>query len=139
VTSTVAYVALYLLLRLGMPAQGANAVALLLTGIANTAANRRFTFAVRGRRHALRHQAQGLGALAASLVVTAGALAAVRGADPRPARAVEVLALVAANLVATVVRFVLLRSWVFSGRTARPAATRLPASTPVPTVSRSAR
>src|SRR4029079_19517949 len=89
-TSTVAYVGLYLLLRLGLPAQAANALALLLTGVANTAANRRFTFAVRGRRHALRHQIRALGALAAPLAVTAGALVAMRAAGPRPARAVEV-------------------------------------------------
>src|SRR5262249_37216056 len=41
VLSTLAYAVLYLLLREGMGAQAANALALLVTAIANTAANRR--------------------------------------------------------------------------------------------------
>ena len=38
----------------------ANFIALLVTAVANTAANRRFTFGVRGPRDAVRHQVQGL-------------------------------------------------------------------------------
>ena len=49
VLSTIAYVALYLLLHGMLGAGGANAVALALTAVANTAANRRLTFGVRGR------------------------------------------------------------------------------------------
>ena len=60
VASTAAYVLLYLLLRGVMAAQAANAVSLLITAIANTAANRRFTFGIRGRAHAARHQLRGL-------------------------------------------------------------------------------
>ena len=41
VVSTVAYVLLYLALRTGVPAQGANALALVVTAVANTAVNRR--------------------------------------------------------------------------------------------------
>jgi hypothetical protein len=33
--------------------------------------------------------------------------------EPAPPRALEVTVLVAANLAATVIRFVLMRSWVF--------------------------
>ena len=43
-----------------MLAQAANLLALLVTAVANTAANRRFTFGVRGRGSAARHQLQGL-------------------------------------------------------------------------------
>ena len=46
--STLAYAVLYLALRQAMPAQAANALSLLLTAVANTAANRRLTFGVRG-------------------------------------------------------------------------------------------
>src|SRR4051812_8611831 len=60
VLSTVAYAVLYLLLRGVMTPFLANATALVLTAVANTAANRRITFGVRGRHRALRHQAQGL-------------------------------------------------------------------------------
>ncbi|HVV58014.1 MAG TPA: glycosyltransferase [Gaiellaceae bacterium] len=114
--STVAYLLLYVALRGVLDAQAANALALLATAVANTAANRRLTFAVRGRRHALRQHAQGLALFGLALGITGGGLGLLHAADARPGRAVEVGALVAANLVATVVRFVLLRAWVFRGR-----------------------
>ena len=60
IASTVAYAVLYLLLRGWTGAWTANLLALLLTAIGNTAANRRLTFGVRGRRDVLRHQVQGL-------------------------------------------------------------------------------
>ena len=60
VASTVAYVVLFLLLRCIMPAQAANVVSLLLTAVANTAANRRLTFGISGRSNAARHQVKGL-------------------------------------------------------------------------------
>ncbi|HEY0258561.1 MAG TPA: glycosyltransferase, partial [Lacisediminihabitans sp.] len=56
VVSTAAFALLYLLLQLVMPAQLANFLALLITTVANTAANRRFTFGVRGGAGAVRHQ-----------------------------------------------------------------------------------
>src|SRR6059058_2914676 len=49
VASTIAYLVLFLLLRLAMPAQAANVVSLLVTAVANTAANRRLTFGISGR------------------------------------------------------------------------------------------
>lgn len=49
VVSTVAYASLYLLLRGIVDPLWANAAALLVTALGNTAANRRFTFGVRGR------------------------------------------------------------------------------------------
>lgn len=116
VASTVAYLVLYLLLRLGMGAQAANAVALLVTAVANTAANRRMTFRVRGRAGWLRHQAEGLVVFGLGLALTAGALWVLHAADPEPGRRLEVAVLVAANAAATLTRFVLLRSWVFRAR-----------------------
>jgi putative flippase GtrA len=119
VASTLAFIVLYLLLRQAMSAQAANAVSLLVTAIANTAVNRRFTFGIRGRSRAARHQLRGLIAFGIGLVLTSGALAALHAATARPGRAVEVAVLVAANLVATVVRFGLYRAWVFRGQAAR--------------------
>src|SRR6266545_6817022 len=58
VASTLAYLVLYLALRAPLGAQGANGAALLATAVANTAANRRWTFSVRGAVGALRHQLQ---------------------------------------------------------------------------------
>ena len=112
--STAAYLALYVLLRLTMPAVAANALALLLTALANTAANRRFTFDVTGRGGAVRHHLHGLALFGAGLALSSGALAALHLVDPAPARAVEVAALVAANAVTTALRFVAMRWWVFA-------------------------
>jgi putative flippase GtrA len=113
VASTVAYVLLYLLLRGSMAAQAANAISLLVTAVANTAVNRRVTFGIRGRTHAARHQARGLIAFGIGLALTSGALVVLHTASARPSRAAEVAVLILANLVATVVRFGLYRSWVF--------------------------
>ena len=113
VVSTLAYLLLYLALRQGISAQPANAIALLVTAIANTAANRRLTFGVRGRRDAFRHHVQGLGVFVAALAVTSLSLAALHALSPTPSRPTEVSVLVLANLAATALRFVLLRGWVF--------------------------
>jgi len=109
IASTAAYVLLYLLLRGVMPAQAANVLSLLATAVANAAANRRLTFGISGRRYAARHQVKGLIAFGVGLALTSGALAALN----HPSRGLEVSVLIAANLVATVVRFVLYRTWVF--------------------------
>lgn len=115
VASTIAYVLLYVMLRGVMSAQAANLASLLVTAVANTAANRRLTFGISGRLHAARHQVKGLIAFGIGLVLTSGALAALHAGSSRPGRWAEVAILVAANLVATVIRFVLYRSWVFRG------------------------
>ncbi|MEV6667797.1 bifunctional glycosyltransferase family 2/GtrA family protein [Streptomyces nigra] len=111
--STLGYVLLYALLRPAAGPQAANAVALLLCALANTAANRRLTFGVRGRDGALRHQAKGLLVFLVGLALTSGSLAVLHGVAPDAARATELVVLVAANLGATLLRFLLLRAWVF--------------------------
>ena len=84
--STLAYAALYLLLRSAVDAQAANALALLLTAVGNTAANRRFTFAIRGPRRTVRHQLQGLAVFALALGVTSASLALLHVLDPAASR-----------------------------------------------------
>jgi len=116
VLSTLAYLLLFLLARPSMGAQAANLVALLITAVLNTAANRRFTFGA-AQSGALRHQAQGLVVFALGLSLTSGALALLAIVTQHPSRAVELTVLVAANLAATVLRFVLMREWVFARRT----------------------
>jgi len=115
VFSTLAYAVLYLLLRGRLDPFWANAVALVLTAVANTSANRGFTFGVRGRRHAVRHQAQGLAVFAVGLAVTTGSLWLLHAVDHAPGRVVEMLVLTGANLFVTVMRFVAMRLWVFRG------------------------
>jgi putative flippase GtrA len=94
-------------------AQMANAVALLVTAVVNTAVNRRLTFGVRGRKGAGRAQLQGLLVLGIGLVLTSGSLAVLHATTSRPTRAVEVAVLVVASATATVLRFALLRGWAF--------------------------
>jgi glycosyltransferase involved in cell wall biosynthesis len=119
VCSTIAYALLYLLLRGPLGPAGANALALAMTAVANTQANRRFTFGVRGRAGLLRQHAMGAGVYVLTLGLTSGALAALYGLDASPPRTVELAVLVAASLAATVTRFVALRSWVFARRPRR--------------------
>jgi len=113
IASTIAYALLYLLLHPAMGAQAANLTALLLTAIANTAANRAFTFRIRGRTGVARHQLHGLLVFMFGLAITSGSLFVLHRLDPEVGKVVELSVLVVANLVATLVRFIALRR-VFS-------------------------
>jgi putative flippase GtrA len=113
VASTLAYLVLYLLAREAMSAQWANGLALLATAVANTAANRRLTFGVRGAAGRLRHQGQGLVVFALGLAVTSGSLLALHSGDPTASRGLELAVLVSANVTATLLRFCLFRTWLF--------------------------
>jgi len=116
VASTLAYLLLFMLLHSSLGAQAANLAALLVTAIGNTAANRRFTFGVGGRDKAARHHVEGLIVFGIALAITSGALAGLHTLVDQPHRLLELSVLVVANLVATAVRFVLLRGWVFHPR-----------------------
>jgi putative flippase GtrA len=118
VVSTLAYLGLFSLLRHGLDAQAANLIALLVTAIANTAANRRLTFGITGRRDVAKHQLQGLFVFALGLGLTSGSLAGLHALSSNPPRSAELAVLVGANLAATVLRFVLLRLWLCHRRTA---------------------
>jgi putative flippase GtrA len=109
VASTLAYAVLYLLLHSTIGAQAANLTALLLTAVANTAANRAFTFGVRGRTDAARHQLHGLFVFGFGLAITSGSLFALHRYDAAVSKEFELSVLVVANLVATLVRFIALR------------------------------
>jgi putative flippase GtrA len=117
--STLAYFVLYVGLRDFTGAQAANLVALLVTAVANTATNRRMTFGVSGRDNALKHHAGGLIAFGVGLLLTSGSLALLHHVVVAPSRAVEVTVLIAANAIATVVRFLALRQLMVGPRTER--------------------
>jgi putative flippase GtrA len=109
VASTLAYAVLYWVLHPAFGGQAANLVALLVTAIGNTTANRTFTFGVRGRADAARQQFHGLLVFAFGLAVTSGSLSLLQHFVPDATRGVQLAVLVAANLVATLIRFVALR------------------------------
>ncbi|HEY8989883.1 MAG TPA: dolichyl-phosphate beta-glucosyltransferase [Candidatus Limnocylindrales bacterium] len=112
IISTAAWGLLYLLLRGALPPLAANAVALVVTAIGNTAANRRLTFGVRGRHSLVRDHAAGLLAFGLALGLTSGAAVALDVVAPGAGRLVELAVLALANVIATAGRFILLRAWV---------------------------
>jgi glycosyltransferase involved in cell wall biosynthesis len=112
--STVAYAVLYLALRTPLGAQAANALALAVTGVANTAANRRLTFRVRGPEGIGRHHAAGLLVFALGLALTAAAVGLLHAAAPGASRTAELAVLLIASAAATALRYVALRFWVFA-------------------------
>jgi putative flippase GtrA len=114
IISTLAYALLYVALHPLLGAVGANAAALALTAVGNTAANRRLTFGVRGREDVVRHHMRGAVVFVLTLALTNGALAVLHGLDSTPPRALEVGVLVAAGLIATITRYVAMRTWVFA-------------------------
>jgi len=114
--STAAYAALFLLLRGFAPTPVANAIALLVTAITNTAANRRFTFGVRGGGGLAGDHLGGLVAFALALVCTNLSLTFLLALRRDAARTTELAVLLAAGAVATLARFTLLRALIFERR-----------------------
>ena len=112
VVSTVVFAALFAALDGPLGPVGADVVALLVCAFANTAANRRLTFAMRGRAGRARHYAAGtaLGLLPLALTLAMLGVLAALGVS---SLTVMLVTLTAANLLATVARFLLLRHWVF--------------------------
>jgi len=111
--STAVYALLYLLFSSVLVGLVANFLALLVTAIANTAANRRITFGVRGPARLATHQFQGLIVFGIAWLITSGSLLELYAINPTANSMVELIVLTFANLLATALRFVLFRSWVF--------------------------
>jgi putative flippase GtrA len=118
IVSTAAYALLYAVVRGYASATVSNFLALVVTAIGNTAANRRLTFGVRGRETVLRDQLAGLFAFCVALAITTGSIALLHRLAPDAGRALELSVLLIANGLATVARFVLLSTW-FALRPAR--------------------
>ncbi|HEX4082142.1 MAG TPA: bifunctional glycosyltransferase family 2/GtrA family protein [Acidimicrobiales bacterium] len=120
--STVAFLVLYLALRAPLGDYGANAAALVVCTVANTVAHRRVTFA--GADPSAGTAVLGATAvLLTSLAFTTAGLAVAGWLAPA-SLAVQLGALLVATGLAGLVRFVLLRAWVF--RAHRRSATATP-------------
>jgi putative flippase GtrA len=120
VASTALYLLLFLALRGAVAPLVANATALALSAVTNTAANRRFTFGRRGREGLIIHHFQGLVVFGFCLGLTTLALAWLGALAPDASQGVEVAVLIVANLAATLLRYFLLRLWVFGPAGATP-------------------
>ena len=91
------------------------------TAVADTAANRRLTFGIAERSGATRAQVEGLLVFGAGVIITSGSLLALGALVPAPGRVWQLGVLVGANVVAGVLRFLLLRHWVFAPHRSGPA------------------
>lgn len=114
VASTVVHLGLFAVLSsglVGLAPQVANISALLLATIVNTAANRRWTFGLRGSQGALGHQLQGLGIFAATWALTAAGLAALEAILPHAPTALTTLVVGGCTVTATVAKFLVMRRW----------------------------
>lgn len=111
--STIAFALLYLVLQGPFSSQEANFLALLVTAVGNTAANRRFTFGISGPSRLFMQQIQGLIVFLLAWAITSSSLIVLHAVNPDSLPSTELLTLTAANVFATLMRFVLLRVWVF--------------------------
>jgi putative flippase GtrA len=113
--STLAYAAIFWILRGMLPATLSNSIALVVTAIANTAANRRLTFGVRGSDRLLRDHAGGLIAFSIALVLTNLSILLLNALAPSALPGVEIAVLTAVSTFATAARFLILRALMHSG------------------------
>lgn len=114
--STLAFALLYMVFQGPFGAHEANFLSLLLTAVGNTAANRRFTFGISGPSKLFTHQFQGLIVFMLAWGITSSSLLVLHSVSLDATASMELLTLTAANVVATLMRFVLLRIWVFRVR-----------------------
>jgi putative flippase GtrA len=112
VASTAAYAALFAALEPALGSHGANTVAIGLCSLANTAAHRGMAGTDRYDRDRTHRRAVAAGLLGVSLASTTVALAAVRTLD-LDSRTAQLAAVTSANAVAAIIRFGILRTWVF--------------------------
>jgi len=112
-TSTVLHLGIFAVAHVRLGAQVANLVALLLATVFNTAANRCWTFGVRGYRGIARHHVQSLAVFAITWAVTGAALALLAALRPAASTVTSLLAVAAATALSTGLRFVVMRQWIF--------------------------
>lgn len=111
--TAVLYALLYLPAREFLAPAAANLAALVLTGVVNTEANRRWTFGRRGGKRTVLHFRAAMLFLA-NYALTTTAVLGLHAAVPLASRLLEVSAVVATYCVLTLVRFVALDRWVFA-------------------------
>lgn len=110
---TVTSLALYALFRPWLGPQPANAAALIITSLMNTALNRRLTFKISGNRKRTRDHLNGLIVIAVALVITGGSLGVLHAFRPEATLEEDLWTTTLSGFVATAVRFTMLRHWIF--------------------------
>lgn len=110
---TVTSLTLYALSRHWIGSQPANAGALVITSLMNTALNRRLTFKITERHRMKRDHLNGLIVILVALLITGGSLAVLNWVRPNATVADELWTTTLSGFAATAVRFTLLRHWIF--------------------------
>ncbi|MET1021829.1 MAG: GtrA family protein [Arthrobacter sp.] len=105
--------ALYAFLRPNLGPQPANAAALVLTSLMNTALNRRLTFKITERQRLKRDHLNGLIVILVALLITGGSLGVLHWIKPAATVTDELWTTTLSGFAATAVRFTLLRNWIF--------------------------
>ncbi|WP_394940778.1 GtrA family protein [Psychromicrobium sp. YIM B11713] len=93
--------------------QWANLIALVLTSILNTELNRRLSWSIQDRQHWFQDHRRGLWVMLLALALTSSSLWLLHAFNPNPTVMEDVLTITAANVLAAVSRFLLLRYWIF--------------------------
>jgi putative flippase GtrA len=109
---TVAYLILFVLLRSSLGNFGANALALAVCAVFNVVVHKRLAHNMTGKAQGRRFGALAAGLYVIGLGLTCLALVAVQATDATSVP-LTLVAVTAANAVASTVRFALLRAWVF--------------------------
>ncbi|MCC7078628.1 MAG: glycosyltransferase [Acidimicrobiia bacterium] len=111
---TFGYLVLYAGLARLLPSMAANAFALAIMTVVNTALHRGFTFSIRGRERLVRDHAEAAVVFLLFFALTSAALGVTELLWPDPDLALRLVALGTANLVASLARFAGMRWWVFN-------------------------
>lgn len=107
------YSVLYLTTRPFLDPMLANTTAFLLSAWTNTIWHRRYTFQTGKGGSGTRQQVENFATLLLGLLITNGALLGLATAAPEASMTLEYTVLVAANLTAGILHYILLRIWVF--------------------------
>lgn len=110
---TASSLAIYAVLRPWVDPQIANAIALVLTSLLNTALNRRLTFKITGSRKRAKDHFSGVIVILIALLITGGSLGILHLLRPEATVGEELWTTTLSGFVATAVRFTLLRHWIF--------------------------
>ena len=113
VVCTLTSLGLYALLRPWIGPQPANAAALILTSLMNTALNRRLTFKITERHRMKRDHLNGLIVIVVALLITGGSLGVLHWVNPDATVADELWTTTLSGFLATALRFTMLRHWIF--------------------------
>lgn len=112
-TNTVFYFLVFNLFRLALASQMANALAVAISVTFSFWANRRFTFRYAGSDRGMRQFAEFAVVFLLTLAISSGALAILFSTRSDVSVVAENIALVVSSGVLVIVRFWIMRNWVF--------------------------